>query len=55
MRREDFLASDGKTLKLAVWDEVKEPKGIVQIAHGMAEHIGRYDAFARYLNETALS
>ena len=51
MRREDFLASDGKTLKLAVWDEVKEPKGIVQIAHGMAEHIGRYDAFARYLNE----
>lgn len=25
------------------------PRGIVLIAHGMAEHAGRYDAFARYL------
>ena len=25
------------------------PKGIVQIVHGMSEHIGRYDDFARFL------
>jgi alpha-beta hydrolase superfamily lysophospholipase len=29
---------------------VDHPKGIVQINHGMLEHFGRYDAFARFLN-----
>ncbi|MBE6666461.1 MAG: alpha/beta hydrolase [Ruminococcaceae bacterium] len=29
----------------------EEPKAIVQIVHGMAEHIGRYDAFMTYLAE----
>ena len=28
-----------------------EPKGIVQISHGMVEHIARYDAFMTYLAE----
>lgn len=37
-------------LNLAVWDEVRNPVAVVQILHGMAEHIGRYDDFARYLN-----
>lgn len=38
-------------LNLAVWDEVENPKAVVQVLHGMAEHIGRYADFARYLNE----
>ena len=25
------------------------PRGVVQLVHGMAEHIDRYDAFARFL------
>ena len=25
------------------------PRGVVQIVHGMSEHLGRYDGFARYL------
>ena len=50
MRREVFVASDGKEISLAVWDEVKSAVGVVQIAHGMAEHIARYDDFAKYLN-----
>lgn len=29
----------------------EDPKGIVQIVHGMAEYIDRYDEFARYLVE----
>ena len=34
------------------WLPDEEPYvGIVQIMHGMAEHIARYDAFARFLNE----
>lgn len=31
-----------------------EPKAIVQIAHGMAEHIDRYDAFANFLTERGI-
>lgn len=35
---------------LRIWDEVENPKAIVQIFHGMAEHSERYDDFAKYLN-----
>ncbi len=41
---------DGKKLFVNLWDDVKVPKGAVLIAHGMAEHSGRYDDFAKYLN-----
>lgn len=47
-----FLSTDGKTqLHGMRW----EPDGgsvqaVLQICHGVAEHIARYDAFARYLN-----
>ena len=33
------------------WLPEEEPYvGVVQLVHGIAEHIGRYDAFARFLN-----
>ena len=51
---EDFsiLSWDGKTmLHGMLWKTTKEPKGIVQLVHGMAEHIARYDEFARFLND----
>lgn len=47
-----FPSSDGRTeLHGFVWhsSEGERVKGIVQIAHGMAEHIARYDRFARFL------
>ena len=28
-----------------------KPRGVVQLIHGMAEHIGRYDDFARFLSD----
>ncbi len=31
------------------------PRGVVQLIHGMAEHIDRYDDFARFLSERATS
>ena len=31
------------------WDPVGKPIGVVQIVHGVAEHVGRYDHFAEYL------
>ena len=45
-----FTSHDGKEVQLYVWDEVKSPKAVVKIAHGMAEHSARYDHFAQFLN-----
>lgn len=54
MKRSDFTARDGKIIKLAIWDEVENPIGVLQIVHGMVEHILRYDEFARYMNERGI-
>ena len=45
-----FTSHDGREIQLYVWDNVSRPKAVVKIAHGMAEHSGRYDDFAQYLN-----
>lgn len=50
MEKTKFNGRDGKTLSLCVWDTVENPVGVVQIVHGMAEHVSRYDEMARYLN-----
>ena len=42
---------DGKEIFVREWTDVKEPKAVVQIVHGMTEHSERYDAFAKFLNE----
>lgn len=46
-----FPSSDGKsTIHGIIWQPAGvEPVGIVQLIHGMAEHIERYEPFARYL------
>lgn len=41
---------DSTPIHCYIWDEVANPKGIVQLVHGMAEHAGRYSPFAEYLN-----
>lgn len=43
--------SDGKTVFTHVWEPEGDVKGVVQISHGMAEHIMRYDHIAKYLAE----
>lgn len=46
------LSADGRSwLRVVVWlpDPVYSRRGVVQLVHGMAEHIGRYDSFARFL------
>jgi len=47
---EYIKAKDGKELYIYCWDKVEKPKAMVQIFHGMAEHAGRYNEFAEYLN-----
>ena len=45
-----FLSSDGQTpLHAMLWLPEGEIRAVIQIAHGVAEHIARYDGFARYL------
>ncbi len=51
MKPEKFKSFDGTILQCYLWDDVRNAKGVVQIAHGMAEHARRYDAFATYLNK----
>lgn len=45
-----FDAKDNKKIHTYVWNKTDDPKGIVQILHGMAEHGGRYADFAAFLN-----
>lgn len=33
-----------------LWQPQGQVRGVVQVVHGIAEHMGRYDHFARYLN-----
>lgn len=51
MERTSYTARDGKVLSMVVWDKVPAPIGVVQIMHGMSEHIARYDDFALALNK----
>lgn len=46
-----FQSDDGMEIFVSKWSQEgeKKPKAVVQISHGMAEHIDRYDRFAREL------
>lgn len=44
-------AADGAGIATSAWIEVEEPRGVVQIAHGLAEHAARYARFANALNQ----
>ncbi|MBD5092610.1 MAG: alpha/beta hydrolase, partial [Clostridiales bacterium] len=50
MKNVKFESFDGTVLQCYVWEDVRNPKAVVQIAHGMAEHARRYDDFASFLN-----
>lgn len=38
-------------LSTNLYEDVENPKAVVLVAHGMMEHSGRYDAFAKFLNK----
>ncbi|MCR4662012.1 MAG: alpha/beta hydrolase [Clostridia bacterium] len=52
MKQFTIKAKDGFDIGIDLWDEVSNPIGCVQIAHGMAEHPDRYDDFAKFLNKS---
>ena len=45
----EFAGYNGIILPAYLWLPDGEVKAVLQITHGMAEHMGRYEAFARYL------
>ncbi|XQP54849.1 MAG: alpha/beta fold hydrolase [Mycoplasmoidaceae bacterium] len=51
MKKQFINSFDGKRIYCYEWDNVKNPIGIVQIFHGMAEHAFRYDELAKVLNK----
>lgn len=52
MRNDFYYDSCGAgQIHACIWKPDIEPKGVVQLVHGIAEHIERYDDFAQYLNE----
>ena len=48
---QEVLANDGHRISIRSWPVDGTPVGVVQILHGLAEHIGRYDRFAHTCNE----
>jgi acylglycerol lipase len=55
MNEEKMIASkDGTKLRLRK-DAVENPKALIVIAHGLCEHLNRYDYFTRKLNENGYS
>ncbi len=51
MKTDIYYPSSGKgTIHGCRWEPEGEPVAVVQIVHGIVEHVGRYEEFARYLN-----
>lgn len=46
-----LTASDGLSISCAKWVGQHEPRGVIQISHGLGEHIGRYSELANVLVE----
>ena len=54
MRETTLLASDNTEIYVHSWC-VDEPKAVILLAHGMAEHSMRYAGFAEFLNANGIS
>ena len=49
-----YPAKDGAEIVGYRWDPAGRPRGVVQLTHGMGEHVQRYDALARALTGRGL-
>ena len=45
----EFAGYSGTNLPAVIWQPEVEIKAVLQITHGMTEHMVRYEAFAQYL------
>ncbi len=51
MREEKFLTYNNLKQHIYIFDDVENPKGVVQIIHGMQESMKTYFGLAKFLNE----
>src|SRR6266446_7561205 len=49
--RFEFESGDGLAIACVKWGNSRDVRGVVQIAHGLGEHIGRYAELAKVLVE----
>jgi len=49
-----FTSADGLSISCTRWDGGRTPTGVVQIAHGLGEHIGRYAGLIECLVDAGL-
>ena len=49
-----FTSSDGLPIECVRWDKRGAARGVVQIAHGLGEHVGRYAELADFLIKAGL-
>ncbi len=55
-RESEYDSADGKShIHYHIWQPQGEVKAVVQLTHGMAEHMARYDGFARLLAENGMA
>lgn len=55
MEKIPFASAAGGERTLCVWLPEGEPKYVVQLVHGMVEHIGRYERLAAFLNARGIA
>ena len=51
----EFAGGNGTNLPAYIWLPEGEVKAVLQITHGMTEHMGRYEAFAQYLKPLGIA
>ena len=49
--RFEFESGDGLAIACVKWGNSRDVRGVVQIAHGLGEHIGRYTKLAETLTQ----
>ncbi|NQZ29357.1 MAG: alpha/beta hydrolase [Mycoplasmatales bacterium] len=51
MKKRMLKLRDGKKIRTYIWDDVDQPRGMVQLIHGSLEHGKRYDELAKVFND----
>ncbi|WP_267893795.1 alpha/beta hydrolase [Mesoplasma florum] len=54
MKERIINSLDDNKISIYIWDEVKNPKAIIQLVHGSCEHSLRYKEFAKKMNDNQI-
>lgn len=51
MQEKTFTVLNDNQIICVIWDKVKTPIGVIQIIHGIYDHMQTYDRFAKFMNK----